>query len=560
MKKCVKAVYILLITAFMLFIQDGKQALAESEPEIIHTPLIPVETPETTPTEAPSETPVAEPTKIPLPPLDAEFISVPEKDDTPFNISVKKAGKEKLSVSWSKRKSANKYNVWQKREGKDKWKLIKTTKNVTYNVRVKTGRYYKYKVTAIFEKKRVIGKTEVVAVCIPDNASDVIYKRTASNKITISWKRGRGAKRFTVYKKGENGTFKEVCAVSKAKYEDSGLAIGKKYIYKIVPMYYNEKVEICGGNTYMGVVLKDEINTDIQNYSYEELRSDIKALKKLYGRHFHYNAIGKSADGRNIYDLVIGNQKANQSVIVVAELHAREYMTSQLCMKQIEYYLQNYNEKLYNVKVSDVLNKVAIHYVPMANPDGAAISQYGFLAVKNVALRKKLLKMPGSNNPSQWKANARGVDLNRNYPYEYVARLGRRGSEGYTGPKKCSEPETRAIIGLVNKLRKSTTVRGQINYHATGSIIFGDYEGPLKETITDMYTLARSITGYSGYSGSDKEDSTGNLREFVMYKKRLPSITLEIGKSFCPLPLYEFNGIWQKNKNLVLLEAELLVK
>ena len=366
-----------------------------------------------------------------------------------------------------------------------------------------------------------------------------------------------------IYKKAENGIFKKAAIVTKAKYEDSKIAIGKRYVYKIVPVYYNEKVEIDGSNAYMGVILKDEINTGIQNYSYEELNSDTKALKKLYGRHFHYNVIGKSADGRNIYDLVIGNQKANQSIIVVSELHAREYMTSQLCMKQIEYYLQNYNEELDGVRVSDVLSKIAIHYVPMANPDGAAISQYGFSAIRNASLRKKLLKMPGSDNPSQWKANARGVDLNRNYPYEYIARLGRRGSAGYTGPKKCSEPETRAIIGLVNKLRKSTLVRGQINYHATGSIIFGDYEGPLKETITDMYTLARSITGYtgaSGYSGSDGKDATGNLREFVMYKKKLPSITLEIGKSFCPLPLYEFNGIWQKNKNLILLEAKLLVK
>lgn len=44
-------------------------------------------------------------------------------------------------------------------------------------------------------------------------------------------------------------------------------------------------------------------------------------------------------------------------------------MTLQLCMKQIEYYLQNYNEELDGEKVSDVLSKVAIHYVPMANPE-----------------------------------------------------------------------------------------------------------------------------------------------------------------------------------------------
>ena len=206
----VKAVYI-------LFTQRGIQASAEAmpmpspEPEIIHTPLIPTQTPAQTPeatplpqvSETPTATPLPQTTQAPLTELDSEFISVPKKDNTPFNISVKKAGKDKLSISWSKRKSANKYNVWQKREGKDKWKLIKTTKNLTFKAKVKTGRYYKYKVTAIFEKKRVIGKTEVVAACIPDNVSNIIYKRTASNKVAISWKRGKCTKKYTKKQKME---------------------------------------------------------------------------------------------------------------------------------------------------------------------------------------------------------------------------------------------------------------------------------------------------------------------------------------------------------------------
>lgn len=592
MKRYKAAVYILVITIMVLFITDTKKAAAEAyttsetevpsetemppesetempseptpTPEVSFLPeptMIPIQRPEVQQTETPAPVPTPTPTITPLTGLKPIFI--PEKDNTPFNISVKKTGKERLTVLWSKRKSANKYNVWQKKDGKEKWKLIKTTKQTKYNAKIETGRYYKYKVTAIFEKKKVIGKTEVIAACIPDKASDIIYKRTASNKINLSWKRGSCTKEFIVYKKGQDGNFKKVAVVKSAKYNDSGIVIGKKYVYKIVPIYYNEKVKIYGGNSYTGVILKDEINTSIQNYSYTELCNDIKVLKKLYGSHFHYSVIGKSSDGRNIYDLVIGNQNSSQSIIVIAQLHAREYMTSQLCMKQIEYYLQNYNEILDGVLASDVLNKVAIHYVPMANPDGAEISQYGFSAIKNSTLHKKLLNMSGSQNPSQWKANARGVDLNRNYPYEYVANLGKCGSEGYTGPKQCSEPETRAIVGLINKLKKSTKVRGQINYHATGSIIFGDYEGPLKQTITDMYTLARNITGYasaSGYNGSNDKGSIGNLREFVMYKKQLPSITLEIGKSACPLPINEFSDIWIKNKSLVLLEAKLLIK
>lgn len=164
-----RAAYILMITVVMLFMADIKVMAANITEEIFSPEPSPSATPETefTPetsfrpvtepspdiTLAPLQTvePSATPTTEPLTGLDSEF--VPEKDNTPFNISVKRMGKEKFSISWAKRKSADRYNVWQKKSGRKKWKLIKTTKKVKYNARVKTGKYYKYKVTAIFGKK-----------------------------------------------------------------------------------------------------------------------------------------------------------------------------------------------------------------------------------------------------------------------------------------------------------------------------------------------------------------------------------------------------------------------
>ena len=531
---------------------------ATTQPEGTQEPAVTTQ-PEETQEPVVTPEPMATPEPVVTPEPTARPTAAPVLDKTPIKISVRKKGKDKFVISWQKRKSAGQYKLWQKKQGAKKWKEIKTTKKINYSVKIKPGRYYKYKVTAIYGKKKVIGRSETITACIPGDTKGISYKRIASRKISISWIKGKGAKKFIVYRKLPDGDFKKVTTVNKANYKDLKVAIGKKYVYKIIPVYENDKVKIYGSNTYIGVLLRDEVDTELQNYSYKELGKDINALKKLYGSRFNYDIIGQSADERNIYEIIIGNQDSGQAILVVAELHAREYMTSQLCMKQIEYYLQNYNEEIGGVKVSDVLRRIAIHYVPMANPDGAAISQYGFSAIRNTSLRKKLLKMPGAGNPSLWKANARGVDLNKNYPYEYVARQGRRGSQGYTGPKKCSESETIAIINLVNKLKKSVTVRGEINYHATGSIIFGDYEGPLKKAITDMYELACNITGYAssaGYSGDSK--SVGNLREFVMYKKNLPSITLEIGTKPCPLPVSEFKEIWKKNKDLILLEANLL--
>ena len=46
---------------------------------------------------------------------------------------------------------------------------------------------------------------------------------------------------------------------------------------------------------------------------------------------------------------------------------------------------------------SNVFEKIAVHYVPMANPDGVTISQYGIRAIRKASLRKTLRKMPGAN-------------------------------------------------------------------------------------------------------------------------------------------------------------------
>ena len=290
-------------------------------------------------------------------------------------------------------------------------------------------------------------------------------------------------------------------------------------------------------------------------------------LKRTYSRYVNVRTIGKSCDNRKIYDVVIGNTGSGRSLIVVGALHAREYMTTQLCMAQIENYLQNHNNKIASEATSGVLNKIAIHYIPMANPDGVTISQLGLSGIRNSTLRKALKQMKGADNTRYWKANARGVDLNKNFNYNYIAKYGgKKGSEGYTGEYVNSEPETRAVTAFLEKMKASGTLKGLINYHATGSILFGEAKGSVKPAVTRMYELAKKLTGYADSSGYEesvnehsKKKNIGNLREYAMYRKNIPSITLEIGKKACPLASNEFSAIWQKNKMLVLKEAKLFI-
>ena len=123
------------------------------------------------------------------------------------------------------------------------------------------------------------------------------------------------------------------------------------------------------------------------------MKRDLKKLEKAYGSIFKVDISGKSLDKRNLYYVTLGNAKAKKTVYVETSVHAREYMNTKFIMNVIEDYCRGYDSKKYQgKKYSKIFNNVKLVIMPMVNPDGVTISQYGPKKIRNAHITQESLQ------------------------------------------------------------------------------------------------------------------------------------------------------------------------
>lgn len=297
---------------------------------------------------------------------------------------------------------------------------------------------------------------------------------------------------------------------------------------------------------------EDIVDVSKALYTYEEMVGDIDQFKEYYADKLTVDIIGKSVLGKDIYGIILGNPHAQKKVLIHGSIHAREYMTTQLVMKQIEYYLQNYNVESFKGKeFQNIFDKVAIYYIPMVNPDGVTLSQLGLDGITDNNLKENLLAMNGGNQDfSQWKANIKGVDLNLNFDGKWDETGGNKvaGPLNYKGARPESEPESKALADYTREHDFDATV----SYHAKGSIIFW-YFYQSGDNLNRDKAIAKELahlTGYSLVSPRRSKGSSGGYKDWHVLEYGRPGFTIEIGsaKSICPLKIDEFPEIWERNR------------
>ena len=359
----------------------------------------------------------------------------------------------------------------------------------------------------------------------------------SDRKVLLEWEGNDGAYGYKVYRKTGDGNYRLLGETKNVYYRDKTIAYGKIYDYKILPV---SRDGTEGPEATIRLRHEQAVNIKTQKYTYKQMQTDMKELTLQYSDYCELEIIGKTVEGRNIYDVALGNPKAGNSLLVVSTLHAREYICSAVLMRELEYYLRNYNKSINGTTPSKLLDNIQIHYIVMANPDGVTISQ---------------------TKQARWKANCRGVDLNRNFPAKKFVVAGKRGPEGYSGKKALTEPESKAIAALTRELQDNQNLLGVINYHAMGQIVFGDCSDKnIKSETQTMYKIARNLTGYSDAGGYSSGESSGggSYREYVMNVLKIPSITIEMGCTYAPCAYWEYNSAYEKNKLVVLKIAEAL--
>lgn len=280
-------------------------------------------------------------------------------------------------------------------------------------------------------------------------------------------------------------------------------------------------------------------------YSYEQMAEDIARIQALYPDIVTCSVIGKSEEGREILVLQIGNPDAKHHVLLQGAIHGREHLTAWLSMAIADYSLsQHYFHS----------GTVCFHILPMVNPDGVIISQSEELgkAQRTIYENDKAFGYTGLDSAAYarvWKANAKGIDLNRNFPsgWDNSGQRKSPSSEQYRGTAPFSAAESKALRDYTLAFDFDAT----ISLHSHGSVIYYQY-GDKQEVNQQSKSLARFVERITGYSLEENDGTDGaGFKDWAIDELEIPSITIEIGCMDSPLPERKLYNVFARFQAIV---------
>lgn len=267
-------------------------------------------------------------------------------------------------------------------------------------------------------------------------------------------------------------------------------------------------------------------------------------------------SIGLSVMGNGIYYIKLGNGPTE--VAYNASFHANESITTPILLKFAEQLLKSYvSEETYEgVNVPNLFEEFTLYLVPLVNPDGVDLvnglldsGRFYRSAMRIAATYPKIAF------PDGWKANIRGVDLNLQFPagweeakrIKYAAGYTKPAPRDYVGPMPLSEPESVAMYQFT-RMHDFALI---LAYHTQGEVIYWRY---LDYEPEKAYAIAQYFASVSGYTPEETpgESAYAGYKDWFIQQYDRPGYTIEAGKGVNPLPMEQFDTIYQDNVGILL--------
>lgn len=238
-------------------------------------------------------------------------------------------------------------------------------------------------------------------------------------------------------------------------------------------------------------------------------------------------SVGSTLEARQIQGVKIGSPASGKTAVIFSgTMHAREWLAPMVTMCIAEHFINGYGT---DPQVTELVDTIDIHVVPVINPDGYVRSWTG---------------------DRYWRKNTRedyGVDLNRNWGYEWGGAGASTNpyDENYRGSGPFSEPESQA---LADYIEASPELLAHIDFHAYANLIiypwgYG-YDSPPDEALLNMLAsdMSSAMSGaggqyYQPIQGADFYPAAGAIDDWAYGDQGLMSFTIELrGNDFVVSP------------------------
>ncbi|MFN7962632.1 MAG: M14 family zinc carboxypeptidase [Thermoanaerobaculia bacterium] len=261
----------------------------------------------------------------------------------------------------------------------------------------------------------------------------------------------------------------------------------------------------------------------------------------------------KTVNSNNGYDLRV--LKLTNSAIpgpkpklfITSAIHAREYTTAETILRFAQQLVDGYGV---NADATWILDYNEVHLLLHTNPDGRKKAEAGISWRKN------------THTNACFDPNSIGVDLNRNFDFEWGTRGGSSPDvcdETFRGPSAASEPETQAVESYLTAIfpdqRPDDLVTPSpadatgiyLDVHSFSPDVLTPWGfsppnctgGPLAPNVTQLLTLGRKYGFYSGYEvlQGSLYCTDGDTMDYGYGRLGIAALAVELGTSFfesCP--------------------------